>query len=185
MVKPRRMLISSFFRTNGTIITNFLLIYLQLGLLCKKIHQFVQYTPSKCFDNFVQSAVHARQQRDENPSSGVVSETMKLLANISYGYQIMDRIRHTVTKYLTEEKTHSAINSEMFNRFNHITDHREPIIVGFFILQNAKLRKLDLYYNFFKKFCDTDKHEELEMDTDSLYLALSYKNLEDLMLPEK
>ena len=58
----------------------------------------------------------------------------------------MDRSRHTVTKYLTDEKTHSAINSKMSKRLNHITDqlyevklvkseieHREPIIVEFFI----------------------------------------------------
>ena len=44
---------------------------------------------------------------------------------------------------------------------------------------------LELYYNFFKKFCDTDKYEELEMDTDSLYLAVSEENLEDVILPEK
>ena len=46
---------------------------------------------------------------------------------------------------------------------------------------------LELYYNFFKKFCDTDKYEELEMDTDSLYLALSEENLEDVNVnvPEK
>ena len=77
----------------------------------------------------------------------------------------MDRSRHTVTKYLNDEKTHNAINSKMFHRLNHITDqlyevelvkseieHREPIIVGFFILQYAKLRILELYYNFFKIF---------------------------------
>ena len=44
---------------------------------------------------------------------------------------------------------------------------------------------LDLYYKLLKKFCDTDKYEELEMDTDSLYLALSDKNLEDVILLEK
>ena len=44
---------------------------------------------------------------------------------------------------------------------------------------------LELYYNFFKKLCDTDKYEELEMDTDSLYLALSEENFEDVILPEK
>ena len=72
---------------------------------------------------------------------------MKLLANSSYGHQIMNRSRHMVTKYLTDEKTHSAINTKLFERPNHITDqlyevelvkseieHREPIIVGFFIL---------------------------------------------------
>ena len=74
----------------------------------------------------------------------------------------------------------------MFRRLNYIFDqlcevelvkpgikHREPIIVGFFILQYAKQRMLELHYNFFKKFCDADKYEEFEMDTDSLYLALS------------
>ena len=50
-------------------------------------------------------------------------------------------------------------------------EHKKAIIVRFFILQNAKLRMLELYYNFFTKFCDLTKFEELEMDTDSLYLA--------------
>ena len=113
MVQPRKMLLSSFILTNGTIITPLLLFYLQLGLVCEKIHRFVQYTPRKCFDNFVQSAVDARRQEDENPNSSVVAETMKLLASSFYGYQIMDRSRHTVTKYLTDKITHNAINSKM------------------------------------------------------------------------
>ena len=99
---------------------------------------------------------------------------------------------------MNDEKTHSAIKSKMFKRLNHITDqlyevelvkpeieHREPNIVGFFILQYAKLRMLELYYKFFKKLCDTDKYEDLEMDTDSLHLALSEENLEDIILPRK
>ena len=110
----------------------------------------------------------------------------------------MDLSRHTVTKYLNDEKTDSAINIKLFKRLNFITDqlyevelvkseieHREPIIVGFFILQYAKLRMLELYYSFFKKFCDTEKYEELEMDTDSLYLALSEGNLEDIIFRDK
>ena len=163
MAQPRRMLISSFVPTNGTNISPLLLFYLKLGLLCKKIHRSVQYTPRKCVNNFVQSAVDARRQGNQISNSSVVAETMKLLANSSYGYQIMDRSRHTVTKYLIDEKTHSAINSKMFKRLNHINDqlyevelvkpeieHREPIIVGFFILQYAKQRMLELYYNFFQ-----------------------------------
>ena len=64
----------------------------------------------------------APRQGDENANSNVVAETMKLLANSSYGHQIMNRRRHTVTKYLSDEKTHSGINSKMFKRLNHITD---------------------------------------------------------------
>ena len=36
---------------------------------------------------------------------------------------------------------------------------------------------LELYYNFFDKFCDVQKFEELEMDTDPLNLALAQENL--------
>ena len=123
---------------------------------------------------------------------------MKLLGNCSYGYQIVDRSRHTVTKYLNDEKTHKAINEPLFKRLNTVekdlyevellkstSEHREPIIVGFFILQYAKLRMLELYYNLFNEFCDVNKFEVLEMDTDSLYLTLAEENLYDCIKPDK
>ena len=113
MSQPRRMLISSFHLKNGTIIFPLLLYYLHLGLECMKTHQFVQYTPKKCFSSFVQSAVKARRQGDENPNPRVVAETIKLSANSSHGYQIMDRSRHTVTKYLNDEKIQSAFNNKL------------------------------------------------------------------------
>ena len=153
--QPRRLLISGFHLKNGTFITPLLIYYLHLGLDCAKNHQFVQYTPKKCFNGFVQSAVEARRQRDENPNSSVVAETVKLLANSPYGYQIIDRSRHTETKNLNDEKIHSAFNNKLFERLNLITDqlyevelvkseivHREPIVVGLFILQHAKVRNV-------------------------------------------
>ena len=60
MVQPRKMLISSFIVTNGTNLTPLILFNLKLGLVCTKIHLFVQYNRKKRFDNFVQSAVDAR-----------------------------------------------------------------------------------------------------------------------------
>ena len=39
-------------------------------------------------------------------------------------------------------------------------EHKEPIIVGFFILKYAKLQRLELYYIFFDRFCDVNKFEE-------------------------
>ena len=157
------MLISSYFLENGTLITPLLLFYSDLGLVCEQNYHLVEYIPVKCFNKLVQSAVNARREGDENPNSSVVAETMNLLANSSYGYQIMDRGRHTVTKYLSDEKTHGAINTNFFKRLDHTkdqlyevelakaeTEHREPIPVGFFILQYAKLRILELYYIFLR-----------------------------------
>ena len=189
MSQPRKMLISSFTIQNGTLITPLLLFYLQLGLVCTKIHRFIEYTPKKCFNSFVQSAVDARRKADENPNSSVVAETMKLLANSSYGNQIMDRSRHTVTKYLSDEKTHAAINSKLFKKLDHLNkslyevelakaevEHKEPIIVGFFILQYAKLRMLELYYNFLTKFCDVNNFEALKLTQIRCILLLPRKN---------
>ena len=176
----------------GTIHTPLLKFYLDLGLEGDRIYRFVQYTPMKCFISFVQSAVDARRKSDENPHSSVVAETMKLTANSSYGYRIMDRSRHTVTKYVKDEKAHKAINNKFFKKINHLNDnlyeiesvkadveHKEPVIVGFFILQYAKLRMLELHHNFFLKFCDFNSFEEMEMDTDSLYLTVAHDLLED------
>ena len=123
---------------------------------------------------------------------------MKLLANSSYGYQILGRSGHTMTKYLSDEETNAATNIKLFKKLDHLNnslyevelakaeiEHKEPILFGSFILQYAKLRMLELYYNFFTRFCDVNKFEELEMDTDSLYNALAEKELEDCIRPEK
>ena len=151
------------------------------------------------FNSFVQFVVDARRAGDENPLSGVVAETRKLLGNIPFGYQLQDRSKHTKTKYLGEEKkNHKATNNQFFKRLNCVAkklyevelvkstmEHREPIIVGFFKLQYAKLRMLELYYNFFDKICDVNKLEELELDTDSISLALAEEDLDDCILPSK
>ena len=116
------MLISSFILQNGTLITPLFLFYLYLGLVVTKIHRFVEYTPKKCFNSFVQAAVDARRKGDKNAISSVVAETMKPLANSSYGYQILDRSRHTVTKYLTDGKIHAAINSKLLKKLDHVNN---------------------------------------------------------------
>ena len=112
------------------------------------MHRFVKYTPNKCFNSFVQSAVDARRQKDENPHSSVVAQTMMLLDNSSSGYQKMERSRHTVTKYLSNEKTQAVYNSKLFKKVDQVNnslyevelakaqiENIEPVIVGFFSLR--------------------------------------------------
>ena len=126
----------------------------------QNIYRLTDYIPVKCLKNFVQSIVNARREGDKNPNSSVVAETRKMFANSSYGYQFMDRSRQTVTKCLSDEKTNGAINTKLFKLLDHINDqlyevqlakaeveHRELVIVAFFLFQYAKLRLLKLYYN--------------------------------------
>ena len=103
-----------------------------------------------------------------------------------------------MTKFTNDEKTHAVTNIKNFKRFGYISDqvyevelatseikHKKPIIVGFFILQYAKLRFLGLCYNFFTEFCDTGKREGMEMDIDSVYLALLENELYDSLRSEE
>ena len=109
----------------------------------------------------------------------------------------MDRSKHIEPKQLNEEKTNRDINSTFFKHLRCIDDslygvelgkaqieHRKLIIVGFFILQYAKLRILELYW-FLLKFCDPSNFEESEIDTVSLYLALAENNVLDGMKQDK
>ena len=141
------MLISSFILQIGTLITPLLFFCLQLQLVATKIHRLVEYFQKNRFDSSVQSAVDARRQSEENPISCVVADN-EVVANSSYGQQIMDRGRHTATKYLNDEKTHAAVVSELFKKLDHVNnslykvelaksqiEHKELIIVVFFILQ--------------------------------------------------
>ena len=95
---------------------------------------------------------------------------MKPIATSFFGYHSIDRSRHSDTNYLNDEKGDTAFNNELFKRLVFIydqlyevelvkceLDHKEPIFVRFFI--------------------STDRHEEIEIDTDSLYLAITEKDL--------
>ena len=163
--------------------------YLKLGLDCTKTHCLIVYTQWKCFNSIVQPTVDARGQRDKHPNSNVVAETIKLLADSSYDYQIMNRSRHTVKKYLCDDKTQATIISKLLKKLVHVnnslyevelakaqTEHREPILVRFFKHQYAKCWLLQLYFKIFTKFCDVNKFEELELDTESPYLAPAKTN---------
>ena len=135
---------------NNELISLLFLFYVEMVHVCTKTHDFVEYTPRKCFNSFLLSAVDARRQKDENPNSSVVAETIKLLGKSVFGYQILEHHRHTVTKYLNDETMLDAINSKLFRKLHHVNhalyqvklakseiEHTELIIVGFLILQYA------------------------------------------------
>ena len=109
----------------------------------------------------------------------------------------MDRSKYSKTQYVVGAEVDKLVNERNFKNMNLLpssiyevemvkseVNHKEPIIVGFFILQYAKLTRLQLFYKFFQLFCDSQKYEQIEMDTDSLYMALSEDKVEGLIRPE-
>ena len=47
----------------------------------------------------------------------------------------------------------------------------------------AKLRMLEFYHNFIDRFIDRKNFELIQMDTDSLYMAISQEKLSQLAKP--
>ena len=110
----------------------------------------------------------------------------------------MDKTRHRKVKYIKGKiPARIAMNkprfislTELGDDFYECEENKEkikldlPIVLGFFILQYAKLRMLEFYYDFVDRFIAREDYELAEMDTDSLYLALSGENLEAVIKKE-
>ena len=110
----------------------------------------------------------------------------------------MDQEKFQSVKYVQGEAMMEA-NLPQFKKLTPLLEEEEyyeiekdkkslrmnlPIQIGYFILQYAKLRMLQLYYDFMLKFVNRDDFEYCEMDTDSAYMALAGPSLESVIKPE-
>ena len=197
--KPRKLLVGGMSATKICLATPLLKWYLNHGLQVTKIYQLIEYTPQACFQSFMEDVSNARREGERDKKNKIVGDTMKLLGNSGYGSMIMDKSRHTDVVYA---QGHGAaqlkINQPQFRKCVSIKDDFVeielakkkikfdlPIQIGYFILQFAKLRMLQFHYDFLLQYCNINRIQHVEMDTDSFYLALSGSNLRDTMHEEQ
>ena len=198
MPRPRRSLIGSYKAEKILLATPLLQFYLEQGLVVTKVHQAVQWCSRPCLAPFGEFVTTARRNGDQGGSQ-VVAETAKTVGNAGYGRFLMDSSRHLDIKYEEDEsKVCRAINSLFFRDLEEIDDGvyelksakkrikmNLPIQIGFFVYQYAKLRMLEFFYHCFDHFLDRSDFELLEMDTDSLYMAIAGDSVEELVKPER
>jgi len=72
---------------------------------------------------------------------------------------------------------------ELESRKPRITITR-PFQIGIAFYQLAKLQISEFYDDFLDKYVDRRDFELIQMDTDSNYIAISGKQLEDIVRPE-
>ena len=196
--RPRRLLVGVMKAEQILLATPLLKWYIEHGMKVTRIYQVIEYSkPSPCFSSFVEEVSKARRKGDENSSNSSLAETMKLIGNSAFGSMIMNKTKHKKIYYLEKyEDLSKAINSPKFEKLTEIAnDFYEieafkknimlnlPIQIGFFILQLAKLRMLEFYYDFMDKFVDRSLFEYCEMDTDSAYMAIASEQFEDIIKP--
>lgn len=195
---PQKSLIGSYFGEKVLVLSTLLKWYLEKGLVISKIYQIVQFTPFSCFSHFGEAVCDARRAGDIDSSKKLISETAKLSGNVIYGTTITNKERFTDVKYVnTPEKASQLVNSKRFMSAAELADDiyevqlskskinlDTPIIIGFAILQLAKLRMLQFYYDVIDAFIPRCKYQYCAMDTDSAYFATS-GYIEDIIIDSK
>ncbi|BFZ06709.1 hypothetical protein BsWGS_09748 [Bradybaena similaris] len=194
---PRRTLIGSYSGKQILLATPLLKWYLDNDLEVTKIYQVIEYKPETCFEQFGNKVSDARRDGDLDNNCTIKSETMKLLGNAAYGKTLTNKAKHVNVAYAHGNKTGKLVNNPRFKKMHEIApDIYEvetakekirwdlPLQIGFFVYQYAKLRMLEFYYDFLDKFVSRKDFQLCEMDTDSLYLALSAPTLEEVVRPK-
>ena len=193
----RRLLVGGLRAKKILLATPLLKYYLELGLEVTRIYQTLEFKPQACFTDFVQQVTDGRRQGDLDPNSDILASTYKLIGNAAYGSLIMQKERHQNIKYVFgQENLSKHVNEPQFRSVCNLDDDMYelemakksislnlPIQLGFFILQLAKLRMLEFYYEFMDKFVDRSDFHYIEMDTDSAYLALATTTLREAIKP--
>ena len=196
--KPQKMLIENYFADKILLITPQLKWYINHGLEVTKTYKVVQYLPVRFFENFGLHVSEAQRSGDSDSNKAVLAQTFKLSGNSSYGKTICNKEKHRDNRCFIGEAVSELINDPLFHKLNTISEdlyeieHFKkkivldlPIQIGFFVYGYAKLRMLEFYYDFLDFCINCQDFECSEMDTKSLYYALSSSNLEDVIKPEQ
>ena len=174
-----------------------LLWYINHGAEITKVHRTIDYKPKKIFPWFVEQVTEARRTGDKEKSKALLADIFKLLGNSGYGKLIEALERQTNVIYTKDEKVvDRALRSTYFSDLEEIgaayelesrksrITIRRPFQIGIAVYQLAKLRMLEFYYDFLDRYLDRKDFELIQMDTDSNYLAISGKSLEEIVKPE-
>ena len=139
----------------------------------------------------------ARREGDVHSHKAIIADTMKLLGNSGYGKTITNVDRHRDVNYCSEKAASLMVNDRRFRQLNVVVDdayaiemnkktvtYTLPVHMRFFVLQYAKMRMLQLYYDFINRYLERPLFQYCEMDTDSAYLALVAESVDALVTPE-
>ena len=193
--KPHHLLVGGMQAEKILLHSELLKWYLEKGLEVTKVHQVIEFRPRRVFRPFVQQVSEARRLGDADPAMKPVGDGVKLIGNSAYGSLIMDKEKHQTTRYVNDEghaqqlmnnpryKTIGEFNENLFeiSMAKPLVQCDLPIQLGYTILQLAKLRMLQFYYDFLQENCVNTKFQLTEMDTDSFYMALAGPDIESIL----
>ena len=169
--------------------------YVDHGLIVTKVYGMIHCKKWKCFENFTKLVSDERRKGDISNEYKIIGEEMKNIGNSAYGRTSMNKSKHMQTDYEDISQVRKSINSPYFvdadkygdtyevSKKKHIINQNIPIHISTAILQYAKLRMLQFYYDFLVKYVDKMDFQMMYMDTDSMYMAITKDKFDDLVKP--
>ena len=197
--KPRKLLVSGLKAKKILLLSSLQQWYLQHGLMVTWVYQAVEFVPKACFVSFTEAVTKARREGDNDSQQTVLADTMKLIGNSAYGGIIMQKERQHQVKYF-RKRQHAvmAINSPRFRKVSEMDGEffeiesvksriylDTAVYLGFSVLNLAKLRVLEFYYQCLDEIVERKDFQMVQMDTDSFYLTLSRETLGEVVMPNK
>ena len=159
--KSRRLLVGGMKARKILLSTPLLQWYLNHGLVVTRLYEVIEFSPVRCFKHFVERGIDARRQSDSDPDLALLGDTFKCLLNIGYGSTILNKENFSNTKYMNgHSSVKLEVNKPEFKKATLLSDEMYkvekrktvialdvPIQIGFTILNYAKLRMLEFYYD--------------------------------------
>ena len=139
--------------------------YLEHGLEIMDVHEVIEFSPIRYFSEFVEKCISARRQADVDSDLALQGDTYKTLINSAYGSTLLNKEKFSNTSYLKGHSAFKLVNSQNFRKATPLDNEMYeiesakgaitmdiPIQIGFFILNYAKLRMLQFYYDCLCKY---------------------------------
>ena len=168
---------------------------LEKGVVITKLYGVIPAQRGKPFKDFVKWVSDERRKGDSDIRYSIIAEGAKTVGNSAYGRTGMNKNKFKTVRFCNEKQFNRAKNNyfyydaEEYDGIYEVTSRPRkvkqnmPIQVAFSVLNDAKLKMLEFYYDCIDKYIDRTDYQYMYMDTDSAYMALS-DNFEKLIKPE-
>ena len=168
---------------------------LKKGAVMTKIYGVIQAERGKPFKAFADWVSDERRKGDVDTRYAIIAEAAKTVGNSAYGRTGMNKNKFSKVRFCDEKQFNRAKNNYFFTdaeEYNGVYEvssrartvkQNMPIQVAFNVLDDAKLKMLQFYYDCVDKYIDRSDYQYMYMDTDSAYMALT-DSFEKLIKPE-
>ena len=168
---------------------------IEKGAIVTKLYGVIPAQRGKPFKQFADWVSDERRKGDRDTRYTIIADAAKAVGNSAYGRTGMNKNNFKKVRFCNEKQFNRAKNSYFFcdaeeydgvyevSSRSRTVQQNMPIHVAFSVLDDAKLRMLEFYYDCIDKYIERSDYQYLYMDTDSAYLALT-EEFNTLIKPE-